>query len=104
MGDVLAIFLLIGVAHWAVHILQCPECKRIIDVNIAFLLEGSHYTFGWPMHFMRHMKALFGKNKDDETSFTPMLKFERLKGESMEDFIARATKEGIEHLEKEYKK
>lgn len=57
----ITIFVLIGVAHWAAHVMQCQSCRAALSVNAAFALEGVIYVFGWPFHFTDYLVDLFGK-------------------------------------------
>ncbi len=61
--SVVSIFLLIGLSHWAAHILECEGCKNLAINNTRVVIEGVKYTFGWPIAFTRYLLEVVHKPK-----------------------------------------
>lgn len=58
MTSVVTIYLLIGLAHWAAHLLQCDVCRRTIRMNIDLVLDGTVKTFGWPIQAIAYVNDM----------------------------------------------
>ncbi len=55
MFDIITIYLLIGLAHWASHILGCENCRGTLSSVIVGLLEGAVFVFGWPFTLIQYL-------------------------------------------------
>lgn len=108
-GALLAIYLLIGGAHWASHVIQCKGCRKdmthIVDVFLQFCVS----TFGWPISAMNYIKGLFSHEESrisgiDEDGITDAEirstdgkhVFRMTPGETLDEFKNRAMKEILE--------
>jgi hypothetical protein len=102
MSNVLIIYLLIGLAHWASHLIICPGCHAAIVGILNIALDGIVKTFGWPMDAVSYFIAAFKKPKitieevKDQFGGTILTKE---KDESFEDFVNRAKAEILGKLE-----
>lgn len=68
MTDALIIYALIGVSHWAAHVIQCSKCHEVLHKNVDFLSEGVVSALGWPIHFCTYMVSFFRR---PTTGLTP---------------------------------
>lgn len=59
MFDAITIFLLIGLAHWVSHLVQCQDCQKTFHGNTKFVLDGIVLVFGWPMHAAEYIHRAF---------------------------------------------
>lgn len=112
MFSAITIFLIIGLGHWASHILQCYGCRVDLVKVMGFFLEGANRVFGWPFFVIAGVVDYFyGPKKPDQTSFTPLvenseqlnldlpvLTLTQNKGESFEEFVARAKVAGDAYI------
>lgn len=121
MIDATFIFIMIGVAHWCAHVMNCRACRASLPPVLEFFGEAFINIFGWPIHAIAYihsaLKPTPKRNFDREIDELQKVVdealanlnqpqanasfFERKKDESMEDFIARATKETITKMEKD---
>lgn len=62
MTSALTIFLLIGVAHLASHIIECDECRGALNIVVRFALEGIIKVFGWPIAAGTYFMGFFRKH------------------------------------------
>lgn len=109
--NLIGIFLLIGLAHWASHIIECDGCRRHAFGFVTVLLEGVIQTFGWPIFAAKYVFRLFKPEPEVPESLFPdgekvagVLTIERREGESFDDFIERANREAIAKMTAEMKK
>ena len=113
------IFLLIGVAHWAVHLVECKECRGTLWLNTVFLLQALHCVLGWPLALPTYLAPFFRKvsgpsSSDVERIVDQVLKehaekgsgkyhgvliITQKEGESEEAFQTRAMDEMAAHAE-----
>lgn len=65
MTTALTIFLLIGAAHWAAHILDCPGCRpRSVHSGDQEVGESDEQ---FQLRFQRILAELQAKRKEEET-------------------------------------
>ncbi len=65
--DAITIFILIGAAHWAAHVLGCRSCRAFFLGLGVFILEGVVHVFGWPMHAAQYLVDAFGPKRPGPT-------------------------------------
>lgn len=64
MFSPIVLFLLIGLAYWAAHALECNDCKFLVYKNGLALLEGVTMVFGWPLRLMDYILKLASHKSD----------------------------------------
>lgn len=56
------LYVLIGVANYAAHVMTCRGCQRLFEQNLALIFQAVMHIFGWPFagwHFINgSMKRL----------------------------------------------
>ena len=50
------IYLFIGLAHWAAHLLQCRECKIVLYNNFELALDACIHLLGWPFKLWAYIR------------------------------------------------
>jgi hypothetical protein len=74
MMSALSIFLMVGLAHWAAHLLQGESCKRTVWSNTTFLLVGAVQLFGWPIHACGYAVDLLTKKAPSSLTIAEAVK------------------------------
>lgn len=59
--NVVEIFLLIGVAHWAAHIIECKECRMAVMGISIFVSQAAVSICGWPLALPKYLAPFFRK-------------------------------------------
>lgn len=106
--SIIVIYVLIGIANFASHVLTCRGCQDIMEKNLALLFTGVLQTFGWPFQAYDHFKKVsvgIDRGGKDETVMMADITDERGRtvetlrgnpGESTDQFIERVKKRSEE--------
>jgi hypothetical protein len=98
--SLLGIFLLIGVANWAQHIMLCPTCRGLvfsISKGITGLfLDGAVHCLGWPFDAIR----LFKPSSNVQIEEIAFIDLTRTENESEEDYKKRIAEKIREEMGK----
>ena len=111
MTNVITIYLFLGVAYWAAHVIQCEGCKRSIALLTGSFFEGALHVFGWPFLVIEYLLAFKKPKNEDEygpvTEDILKMSIVQREGESSEDFqkrIGQLISERIEQARRELQK
>lgn len=85
----LELFLIIGLAHWASHILECDSCRAWMFGGITFSLEGVVATLGWPFKLLSFLLRYFDKDRRELPRAVNNIVIAQQEGESNEDFRSK---------------
>lgn len=91
MSSVIIIYLMIGLAHWAAHLIQCSSCHRVAAEAFEGFLEGVVKTCGWPLDLAHYILEAVGKAPQE--IHTEMIELRPIEGETKEEFYARGKAE-----------
>lgn len=85
---IIGIYLMIGVAYWLAHVIQCRGCQGKMLALFNIFGEALVMTLGWPID--AYNKLTTPKEPDIGQG---LLAFERKPGETMDQMIERAKAE-----------
>lgn len=110
MFDLVTVYILIGLAHWASHTLGCESCQNVLGGFLKAVLEGTVYVFGWPFTLIQYLVS--PRQKQEELKKVQLATFstkpgapevlfevEQKSGESDDDFKKRLDSLVDKHIE-----
>lgn len=97
MSDVILIYLLIGLAHWAGHVMTCRGCQKAVASFGVVVLEGVIKTFGWPIQLAGYIREM---RRQSLPKNMRVVELRQNPGESMADFMNRAAEIAKEEVGK----